>query len=311
MQKRILVVSDNLFDQVNNKYTTREIIMKYYVYVYKDPDTMQPFYIGKGHGNRYLDHANKPYHSFKRVQDKIKSIRNKAAEPIIEFAHINLQEEIAYNLEEELIIKYGRKDIDPDGILMNICLGARPPVYKNKNIIQDYYNLDEDITLSNTLITSVSVFLNEIVSRKKFNALLKTTIGKEFIIATKHFPIEYSIPQRLYHIAYGLVSEPTCKTCSSKVSFKCYLGENNKKEAYEYAEYCSSFCARQNPEYIQLRNAMLTKHALIDAANRQGTTYSKERCQAISNSKKGMKAPHIWSQQSRDKLSATQKRKKQ
>lgn len=285
--------------------------MKYYVYVYKDPFTMLPFYIGKGTNKRYLDHANKPYQSFKRVQDKITSIRNKDAEPIIEFAHTNLQEDVAYILEEELIIKYGRKDIDPGGILMNICLGAQPPVYKNKNIIQDYYNLTESVELSEALINSVIIFLNEAVSRKKFNALLKTNIGKEFIIATKNFPMEYSIPQRLYHINHELFSEPICKTCGSKVSFKCYLGENAEKEAYEYAEYCSSLCARKNPEYIQSRNAILAKQALINAINRQGTTYSEEHCQAISNAKKGMSAPHNWSQESRDKLSDTLKRKQQ
>lgn len=285
--------------------------MKYYVYVYKDPFTMQPFYIGKGNGKRYLDHTNKPYQSFKRVQDKIKSIRNKDAEPIIEFAHTNLQEEVAYRLEEELIIKYGRKDIDPNGILMNICLGVNPPVYKNKNIIQDYYSLAENIELTETLTNSVIVFLNETVSRKRFNALLKTNTGKEFIIATKNLPIEYSIPQRLYHIKHKLISEPVCKTCGSKVSFKCYLGENEEKEAYEYAEYCSSLCARENPEYIQLRNANLTKQALINAGNRRGKTYSEEHCRAISNAKKGMKAPHKWTQESREKLSATLKRKHQ
>ena len=28
----------------------------YYVYVYSDPDTQKPFYVGKGKGNRVFDH---------------------------------------------------------------------------------------------------------------------------------------------------------------------------------------------------------------------------------------------------------------
>ena len=278
--------------------------MKYYVYVYKDPITKQPFYIGKGSGNRYLDHANKPYQSFKRVQDKIKNIRNKGLEPIIEFIYKQLTEDIAYTLEEELIVKYGRKDIDPNGILMNICLGATPPTYKNNNLIEAYYS-DKTIELTDTLIKSVKVFLENTKSRKRFTSLLKSSIGKDFICATKHFPQEYNVPQRLWHIEHGL-KIPTCKTCGGAVSFKAFIGSR-----WDYATYCSNSCLQKNPEYVNEKNERLIKQAYINAENNRGKTYSNEHRQAISNAKKGMEAPHQWTVESKEKLSATHKRKRQ
>ena len=43
----------------------------YYVYVYSDPDTKVPFYIGKGKGNRCFDHLNDAHSSKKvaKIQD--------------------------------------------------------------------------------------------------------------------------------------------------------------------------------------------------------------------------------------------------
>lgn len=32
--------------------------LKYYVYVYSDPDTKEPFYVGKGKGNRAFQHLD-------------------------------------------------------------------------------------------------------------------------------------------------------------------------------------------------------------------------------------------------------------
>jgi hypothetical protein len=99
----------------------------YYVYFIVDPEKNQVFYVGKGRKNRAYSHL-KGIKSSKRVQDKIKSIRSNGAEPIIIFHQKDLTEDIAYNLEKEMISYYGRKGIDDNGILMNICEDNRPPV---------------------------------------------------------------------------------------------------------------------------------------------------------------------------------------
>lgn len=47
----------------------------YYVYIYSDPDTKQPFYIGKGKGNRCFNHLFQDNDSEKvaKIQEIIKN----------------------------------------------------------------------------------------------------------------------------------------------------------------------------------------------------------------------------------------------
>lgn len=109
----------------------------YYVYCYKDPETMIPFYVGKGKwdNKRHLDHLR--YVQLGRSSDnhmkdmKIKSILDRGLIPSIEIIQKDLDEESAYKLEEDLIVKYGRR-IDESGILMNILTDIRPPSQKGK-----------------------------------------------------------------------------------------------------------------------------------------------------------------------------------
>ena len=108
--------------------------MKYYVYVYKDPDNKSPFYIGKGSGNRYKKHLNETFENTenRKKYAKIKSILNAGKEPIIEILKYFNDENQAYDFETELIKAYGRKDIDDNGILLNICEDNRPPNTKGR-----------------------------------------------------------------------------------------------------------------------------------------------------------------------------------
>lgn len=98
----------------------------YYVYVYYRPDDGRPFYIGKGHGKRYLQHlTDKPeYCHNKRLTGTIRNYLSEGSKPHIEIYANELTEDEALALEIELIKKYGRKGIDPDGILMNISEGG-------------------------------------------------------------------------------------------------------------------------------------------------------------------------------------------
>jgi hypothetical protein len=79
----------------------------YYVYQYLREDST-PYYIGKGKGNRIYEK-----HNVSIPTDKSRII--KIAE--------NLTENQAFNLEIELIAKYGRKDLGT-GILRNLSSGG-------------------------------------------------------------------------------------------------------------------------------------------------------------------------------------------
>lgn len=92
---------------------------EFYVYVLIDPRDDQPFYVGKGKGNRL-------YHHLKESQLKKKSHKNNKIIQIhasgygvtIKKVKENLTEKEAIDLERQLIAKYGRRD-NQTGILTN------------------------------------------------------------------------------------------------------------------------------------------------------------------------------------------------
>lgn len=107
----------------------------FYVYCYKDPITLLPFYIGKGSKDRATFHLkliSSNLHKNKYFSNTVKKLRSEGLEPIIEIIENNLQEVDAYSLESLLIEQYGRKLYDENGILCNLTKGGIGPVgYKH------------------------------------------------------------------------------------------------------------------------------------------------------------------------------------
>ena len=93
----------------------------FYTYIYSDPSkNNEPFYVGKGTGTRLWSHLNrKDRHP---VSNKIKSLYSKGVKPMIS-VYSGLDEEFAFFLEEELISKFGRKDLKT-GCLLNLTNGG-------------------------------------------------------------------------------------------------------------------------------------------------------------------------------------------
>jgi len=80
----------------------------------------EPMYVGKGKNNRWRDHWNY-YKNW--LGYKIKHIRESGLEPKIIFQGENLDEKSAFNLEIELIITIGRRDLGT-GPLVNFTEGG-------------------------------------------------------------------------------------------------------------------------------------------------------------------------------------------
>lgn len=99
----------------------------YYVYIYFDPSRdLEPFYVGKGKGNRC-------FHHLKRTDDdhplsiRLEAMADEGIKPIIEkFVFDN--EHQAFAVEAELIDSIGTK-IDGNGPLLNLIRGHRNKFY--------------------------------------------------------------------------------------------------------------------------------------------------------------------------------------
>lgn len=121
----------------------------YFVYALCDPRkpgnfkyddlifTFEPFYIGKGHGNRPQQHwfssAERKYNKIK--SNKISSIKTAGLVPIVVKVMEGLEQDRAFMMETACIIKIGaifNKYISTIGPLSNVLLNARPPNNKGR-----------------------------------------------------------------------------------------------------------------------------------------------------------------------------------
>lgn len=93
-----------------------DVCRTFYVYLHKDKKTKTPFYVGKGTGNRAYDTdgRNCDWHQ------KVKELNE---EYNIKIVKDNLSESEAWELEAELIKKYGRKWTN-EGPLVNLTEGG-------------------------------------------------------------------------------------------------------------------------------------------------------------------------------------------
>lgn len=108
------------------------IVFNFYIYIYLDPRKpgqyeyndycflYEPFYVGKGKGNRLKDKNKSRSTIFK---NKIKKLYKLELNPIILKLKDNLNEKESFKLEKELIYEIGRKDLNK-GPLINFTDGG-------------------------------------------------------------------------------------------------------------------------------------------------------------------------------------------
>lgn len=106
---------------------------QFYVYCISDPDTLIPFYIGKGKDYRILRHSIYTSDSGTnlRLSNKLKSLKNKNKEVDFKILAASSNEDAIYHLESYYIAKYGLKSIG--GTLLNFSYGGKHNEYL------DYY----------------------------------------------------------------------------------------------------------------------------------------------------------------------------
>lgn len=96
----------------------------FYVYLYVDPNSRQPFYVGKGTRARLRRHLHEAAHQMKTGKTlspkskKIMELWKNGTEPVILKAFETSNEEIAYDLEKKVIAFFGRHDLGR-GTLLN------------------------------------------------------------------------------------------------------------------------------------------------------------------------------------------------
>lgn len=189
----------------------------FYVYMLLDPrKDNQPFYVGKGTGERYKDHLTESLSStpnrrkYHKIQKIIKSGHSVGIKIVKEFD----DETMAYNFEEELIKKYGRKDYDPGGILMNICLNAKPPRYwEGPDAAQILDKIKQ--------------------SRAKNPYTHSSDIRQKISAATKGKPKKPRTAEHKASLSAALKGKPLSRACTQETRIKRSLNQKGKKISEE------------------------------------------------------------------------------
>lgn len=95
----------------------------FYTYIYYDPSrSHEPLYVGKGNTNRAWDHLTSKSKKPHPFIHRLRFMKRNNIVPIIGM-YSGLDEELALFLEEELISKFGRKDLG-HGPLLNLTNGG-------------------------------------------------------------------------------------------------------------------------------------------------------------------------------------------
>ena len=142
--------------------------LKYYVYVYSDPDTRKPFYVGKGKGNRVFSHLHYDNDSDKVAY--IKELQSKGKNPLIEI--------LVHGVDENTALKVEAAAIDLIGIenLTNIQRGHHSGEYGKieVSLIESRYNYDslslDDFEDDVVLIKINKVYRNDMSPHELYEA---------------------------------------------------------------------------------------------------------------------------------------------
>jgi hypothetical protein len=146
MEKMMPIIEDIMATDLSKIYTNFDTEEKYYVYVHCDPSkplqvrhdlkhlllaqrysiTHEPFYVGKGSGDRWKNFNRNEGH--RKVRSKILMEKQEIiATKIIE----NISESDALSIESKLIDILGLRTFSSSGLLVNLDEGSHPNERRN------------------------------------------------------------------------------------------------------------------------------------------------------------------------------------
>lgn len=104
----------------------------HYVYILKSSDGI-PLYVGKGQGKRGIQHLRNGLRSKSHSASlnlEIQKRRLNGFEPLLEIVFETTDKAEAFDIEKDLVLKYGRKDLGT-GTLCNVANGGQGPTGTN------------------------------------------------------------------------------------------------------------------------------------------------------------------------------------
>jgi hypothetical protein len=119
--------------------------LKFYVYLYVDPRTLRPFYVGKGQGNRIYSHLDDA-EDCEKVK-RIVELRKLGLEPVLEILKFGITEREAFLVESAVIKLLGVDE------LTNRVKGHGAAENGRARLTEIIQELDaEDVTISDKVI---------------------------------------------------------------------------------------------------------------------------------------------------------------
>ena len=226
----------------------------YYVYELIDPRDNVPFYVGKGKDKRAQSHLWKiPDTRNVYKENKIKSIREAGFEPQIKYVITGIKKEkLAYDIEEYLILVFGRKGYEKDGILTNVGLGTRPPNHKGKTYVEIYGSQErakEEVEKRREIQLNYGGFGPKKHSDETKNKIRLTSTGERNGMFGKHHSEETKQKIKANQtIPEGIINHR---------SFKYILISPNLEETVLYgAKELVKFCLENNLSYGSLQKTI-------------------------------------------------------